>query len=257
MKLTDILSKAPLLEFSPIDGFLGNQRLKPGKRKTIEGKVRLSFDCENCGGTVVFTSTDKIACIGVSDDMVSVDCVLACDSHTESIVPIWFLVQSEEKNIHAMTTKVRIIKRSEKLFEGIETTTEGRYGTFDKLLNKSESAYRDDLGAGAMAYLRIILEHATKESAVAVGIVIKKGTTFEQLLEAVDKQCKIIPDIFSDKGYTLYRELSHAMHGGCDDITSLQKYAPCRRLVEGILDNIKNRKELSAARDALWGGGVA
>lgn len=45
-------------------------------------------------------------------------------------------------------------------------------------------------------------------------------------------------------GYTLFGELSDVVHGKSDEETSLKKYDALRRLVVGILDNVKNNETL-------------
>lgn len=45
-------------------------------------------------------------------------------------------------------------------------------------------------------------------------------------------------------GYTLFGELSDVVHGKSNEETSLKKYDALRRLVVGILDNVKNNETL-------------
>ena len=62
-------------------------------------------------------------------------------------------------------------------------------------------SYRNELGAGAIIYLRKIYEKITKETAEAAGIATLtakgKNKHFKELLEEVDKQKHIIPEEFS------------------------------------------------------------
>lgn len=70
-----------------------------------------------------------------------------------------------------------------------------------------------------------------------------KVKPFDQVLRAVDEQCSIIPEIYSNNGYELFRELSNIAHGNSDEDTALREYEPLRRLVIGIVENIKRRAE--------------
>ena len=82
---------------------------------------------------------------------------------------------------------------------------------------------------------------------------------FFELLKSVDERESIIPVEFSQDGYRLYRELSGVVHGNFDEVAGLAKFDPLYRLVVGILDNIKNKREFRCARAALgWcnDGGV-
>lgn len=81
---------------------------------------------------------------------------------------------------------------------------------------------------------------------------------FEQVIKAVDKECSIVPVIYSDNGYDLFRRLSNIAHGNSDEETALKEYEPLRRLVVGIMDNvkrkeekIKNNAEIKTALDAI------
>ena len=58
------------------------------------------------------------------------------------------------------------------------------------------------------------------------------------------KKCHIIPKEFSETGYRLFSELSEVVHGNSDEETSLKKYSALKRLVIGILDNVKNNETL-------------
>lgn len=131
-----------------------------------------------------------------------------------------------------------------------------RYGEYSRLLDKAELAYNEGLGAGAIVYLRKVFEKITVQSAKAMQIDYKRHEggnpkNFKELLLRVDEQCSIIPAEFSANGYKLFQELSNVVHGQYDEDLGLSKFDPLYRLVVGILDNIKNRKELLAAMKAL------
>ena len=122
---------------------------------------------------------------------------------------MWFLVESED-DITLPAPKVRIVKRSEKLQENVKPRMK-QYGDFDDLLSKAELAYREELGAGSIVYLRKIFEKITVQTANAVSIQVLKPNgrqrPFKELLEEVDKQCHIVPPEFSANGYRLFGEL--------------------------------------------------
>ena len=130
-----------------------------------------------------------------------------------------------------------------------------RFGEFDELLSKAEVAYREELGAGAIVYLRKIFEKITLQTANAVGIETKgsngRNINFKELLKRVDSQCHIIPVEYSKNGYKLFGELSNIIHGDFDEMLGLSKFNPLYRLVIGILENVERKKELMSAMDAL------
>ena len=81
-------------------------------------------------------------------------------------------------------------------------------------------------------------------------------------MERIAKICRanssIVPVIYSDNGYDLFRRLSNIAHGNSDEETALREYEPLRRLVVGIMDNvkrkeeeIKNNAEIKTALDAI------
>ena len=49
--------------------------------------------------------------------------------------------------------------------------------------------------------------------------------------------------IYSDNGYELFRRLSNIAHGNADEDTALREYEHLRRLVVGIMDNVKKKEE--------------
>ena len=113
-----------------------------------------------------------------------------------------------------------------------------------------------------MVYLRKVFEIATVESAQAIGVSTKtdKGSRkrFRELLKEVDKESGIIPREFSTNGYQLFSELSEVIHGSALELEAIAKYPPCRRLIIGIVDNIRNNNEMSQAVAALgWKQEVA
>lgn len=252
MRLSDVLSKLPTLEFKQVEGFLGERFLAAGKQKRIQvGKIALNYFCKNCEDVRTFYSGDDIYCIGVNEHLVSIDCVLSC--HCGSSVQLWYLVDCDG-DICGRSPEIRILKRSEKLSANVLLDRE-RYGAFSNLLEKARCAHRDGLGAGSIVYLRKIFEQTTTQAAIASGISCQNGNgkrkTFKSLLEEVDEKCSIIPKEFSDNGYTLFGELSDIIHGEFDEELALKKYETLDRLVVGILDNTRNNHELMTAVSSL------
>ncbi|MDR2925549.1 MAG: hypothetical protein LBU76_06345 [Azoarcus sp.] len=248
MRLYDVLSKPCSADFVQVDGFI-NRTISTGSQQKIEiGKVGLNFYCEQCGDTRTFWSNDKIYCVGVSSRQISIDCVLQCGCGTS--VAVWFLVESYADEIAGLAPEVRILKRREKMSEQVRLV-KGQYAGYAELLNKAEQAYRDELGAGSIVYLRKIFEQVTAQVAQASGIAChdSKGNPrpFRHLLQDVDSQCAIIPKEYSANGYTLFGELSDVVHGDYDEQAGIQKYEALRRLVVGVLDNVVNNKEILSA----------
>ena len=224
MRLSNVLSKPPKLSYETVDGFL------VGKQGNFGQKVDLDV------GTVALNYF----------------CVMSCNCGSN--VEAWFLVDCED-DITSLTPKVRILKRSEKLSSTVRINNT-RYGQFDSLLNKAEQAYREELGAGAIVYLRKIFEMVTVQTADSMGIEYSKyeggnPKNFSALLEKVDAECSIIPIEFSKNGKRLFKELSNVVHGDFDEELGLKKFEPLHRLVIGILENVRNKEEFKDAKKAL------
>lgn len=258
MRLADVLSKDPIPQFNQVEGFLGEKSLTIGKQRKIKaGKIGLNYFCKTCDNSRTFYSGEEIFCIGVNEHLVSIDSVLNCDCG--SSVQIWFLVDCDG-DISGRAPEIRILKRSEKLSADVMLDQE-RYGELSELLEKAQRARRDGLGAGAMVYLRKIFERITVQTAEATGIDYDKykdgnPKNFSKLLREVDKQCSIIPREFSANGYELFKELSNIVHGGYNEDEALVKYESLQRLIIGVLDNVRNKKELVTALNILgWSNG--
>ena len=87
-----------------------------------------------------------------------------------------------------------------------------------------------------------------------INILDKNGykiNNFSVRLERVTDKVDFIPKEFSDDGYRLFGELSDVVHGEFDEEEGLKKYQTLKRLVIGVLDNIKNRAEFAEARAKL------
>ena len=252
MRLSDVLSKPCNAEFVPVDRVI-NSKISVGKQRKINiGKIGLNFFCEVCDDIRTFWSGDDLYCIGVNSNQISMDCILKCGCGT--IVTVWYLVESYN-NIDELSPEVRILKRREKLLKNVRLIG-WQYDDFSELLDKAERAYRDGLGAGSIIYLRKIYENITVKFADIMSIQYKKYESgnpknFYELLKKVDERCHIIPTEYSDNGYKLFRELSNIIHGAYDEKLGLKKFEALHRLIVGILDNVRNNKELNAAIKSL------
>ena len=248
MRLSEVLNKLPSLNFNQVEGFLGGRKLAAGKSKKLDvGRVAWNFYCKECEAIRTFTSGEELFCIGVNEHLVSIDCVLHC--HCGSSVQMWFLVDCDG-DIHNNFPEVRILKRSEKLSHTVTINKES-HGDYSELLEKAQRAQREELGAGAMVYLRKIFEQITIQIADASGITVQNPNgsrkPFKVLLTEVDGQCSIIPQEFSMNGYRLFGELSDVVHGEYDEDIALNKFDSLHRLVVGILDKVKTNHELMEA----------
>ena len=144
------------------------------------------------------------------------------------------------------SSNVHVIKQSFTLPEHIKLPVETE-DKFSEWLTKAEIAHKERLGAGAVIYLRSILEQITIEVGKNAGadIYTPKGRTkpFNQVLQAVDEKCAIIPVIYSDNGYKLFQKLSEIAHGNSDEDTALREYEHLRRLVVGVMENVRKKEE--------------
>ena len=117
----------------------------------------------------------------------------------------------KRQDIYSQAPDIRVLKRTERLTENV-LLGRGKYDDFSELLEKADRAYRDELGAGAIVYLRKVLERITFQTAEAIDIETKnkngKHRPFKEILVKVDKECSIIPKEFSENGYKLFSELS-------------------------------------------------
>jgi len=130
-------------------------------------------------------------------------------------------------------------------------------GNFDELLERAQAAYEENLGAGAIVYLRIILETLTRQVATNTGIAItgKKGgrRPFRELLEEVDQKHQIIPRAFAGDGYRLFSELSEFAHGSSGEEEALRNFGACRELVVGTVQHVASDQAMKkAVYDIGW-----
>ena len=217
------------------------------------GKINLPFYSTICEDSSSFISPKKLHCLIINEKMISIDCQLKCtDFDNENpkcqkcnpYIQAWFLVEADD--IFISTPTINVTKQSFKLPEHIKLPLETE-DKFTEWLGKADIAYKERLGAGAIIYLRSTFEKITHEVGAKAGVAIYKDNgkakPFDQVLRAVDAQCSIIPVIYSENGYDLFSKLSEIAHGNSDEDTALKEYESLRRLVKGIIENVKKKNE--------------
>lgn len=270
MRLSDILSKEPLSEFTSVDNFAPKSSAKIGTSYKIDvGKVFLNQKCNNCNQVHQFYSDEILYFMPINDELLSIDCRLTCQYCGKTSVPVWFLIQVEgmnmtkgNKSVNIMpNAKVRLLHRHFKYSSEVEPEPLKYKKEYSDLLIKADQAFYDQLGAGALVYLRKLYEMVTVDVAKEHGVQYldknNKILNFRELLTRVDSQCSIIPQEFVANGYQLFSELSEIVHNSsADEEIGIKKYTSLRRLIVGILDNIDNnrkKKELTAAtKELAW-----
>lgn len=255
MRLSELLSRAPESTTAQVEGFLGDRPLGWGKHKRIKvGKVFHNFHCRSCGDIRTFASSEELYCLGLSERQVSIDATLRCMACQASI-EMWFLVESNDK-IHSRAPEVRVERYTENLRDRADRVdVAGAGGQFSDLVMRAHIAYENQLGAGAVIYLRKIFEMITFEVAEIAGISILRGNgrrrTFFEVLQEVNEERNIIPQRYSSDGYKLFGELSNIIHGDADESVALSKFRPCLQLVLGVVDEVKRDNEFAVAIDEL------
>lgn len=232
------------------------------------GRITLPFYSAICNDHVSFNSPQKLHCLFINKQTISIDCQLQCVDYDakapkcqecKGCVQTWFLIGADD--FFLSYPNINEIRQNFKLPEHIKLPmeTEDKYSEW---LGKAEIAYKERLGAGSVIYLRTILEQITIEVGRNAGVSIYKPNgkvkPFEQVITAVDEQCSIIPEIYRNNGYDLFRRLSNIAHGNSDEETALREYEALRRLVVGIIENIrkneeeiKNNNEIRTALNAI------
>ena len=253
MRLGDVLSRDYTAEYVQIDGFTKTKPTYKQPRKIEVGTVAINCNCKKCNDTRTLVSANELQLILIEEGLFSIDARLRCPACQETVAA-WFLVSCEGP-IESVAPKVRVIKRSIRYTENIHPL-HSAYSEYGELLEKAEIAYREGLGAGSIIYLRKIFEMVTDGIADAnrINILDKNGykiNNFSVRLERVTDKVDFIPKEFSDDGYRLFGELSDVVHGEFDEEEGLKKYQTLKRLVIGVLDNIKNRAEFAEARAKL------
>lgn len=254
MLLGDLLSMAPERAESRVDRFIfGERTLGWGRTATIKaGQVALNFRCRVCGGLRTFLSGPRLSCLVIGPKQLSIDVTLRCVG-CAATVEAWFLVESDD-GFNSSAPRVRLDRYTENLRDRADRI-DSTPGPFTDLLARAQLAYESGLGAGSMIYLRKIFELVTHEVAeiAQVSILTDKGKRrpFRDALQEVNEKRNIIPLRYSSSGYTLFGELSDVIHGGSSEYVALAKYAPCRQLVLGVVDQVNKDNEYAKAIEEL------
>lgn len=254
MRLSDVLSKSPQKEYIQVDGFLQGKKGNIGQQVNLSvGTIALNYFCAKCDDLRTYYSKGNLTSIFVDKNTISIDVVLecgACKSRTQA----WFIIHSIN-DITSIAPEIKIVNLGRHLSKDVAIHS-SKYGEYSVLLDKAELAYNNNLGAGAIIYLRKIYEKITIYTAQQMNIQYPQyeggnPKNFQNLLEKVDEQCNIIPSEFKQNRYELFRKLSGLIHGTCDEKLGLQSYEALNRLIIGILENVSNRKELKSALTKL------
>lgn len=265
MRLGDVLSSPQSNRFKQVDSFLGDKNLPVGTKRNIDiGQISIPLYCCTCGDVRTFSSKEKenSVAIKISNNIISVDCVLTSLCSCKKAVAIWFLIESERDMIMP-APEVRILKKRLHLPNDV-LLDKSEYGELTPLFVKAEKVYRDGNGAGAIVYLRMALEKIVYDISDPENLTILKsnGTrNFANTFDAVENAKHILPTEYSANRRQLYNELSGVIHGECDEEASIQKYEPLKTLIIGIINNMRTKDAFRNALDSLGlsnnAGGVA
>jgi hypothetical protein len=253
MRLSEVMNRAPDRERTQVENFLGTRRIGWGQHKKLDvGKVVHNFYCRECAAVRTFISAEKLACLVAGDQLVSIDVSLQCPVCPAS-VEAWYLIAGYS-DLYVQSPVVYLDRYTENRRDLVTGVGTGG-GQFEDLLDRAQTAYEQQLGAGSMVYLRKIFEAVTKEVATIAGIATTRPggsrRPFRHLLEEVDREHHIIPAGLSRDGYRLFGELSQVIHGDTSEDVALRKYSPCRQLVLSVLRNVIGDREIARAIDAL------
>lgn len=255
MRLSSILSDAITNRLREVEPFMGKTSARWGTHRRIDvGTVTRQYECKRCQSVRPFNSRGHLSCLVAGPNLVSVDVVLKCVD-CEASVENWFLVRCAD-DLFGSAPSVSLIQVSEHLGDSVQRSW-AYDSKLEELLNRADLAYECALGAGSFVYLRKCFEIVTHEAATKAGVELhgKNGgrRPFAQVLQEVDEQTRIIPTEFSDDGYRLFSELSELVHADASEHDALDKYSSLRRLVRGVVENVRNTAELSQAkRDLKW-----
>ena len=187
--------------------------------------------------------------MGIDGNTVSISCLFRCVQCKKTKVPAWFLIKSSDE-IHSSDLKITLERRTLFLMKGVLIADDDE-GRFMHQFNKAQSCYMENHGVGAVVYLRVILEKVLRREAEMLNIInnnhSSKYISFRKLLKEVSKRKTVIPEEFRKDGYGLFSEMSKIVHGERSDEQALEIFLPLRRLVEGVLDTIKNSSEIAKA----------
>lgn len=253
MRLSELLNKAPDKNIYQVENFLGFKRYAWGRTRNIKvGIVFRNYYCEACRDYRSFQSKGSLSCLIVNESTVSIDIALrcpGCDAGREA----WFLLRTTD-SLYAPSPHMRLKRYAEMKVHSIGDTPMVR-DEVQFLLAQAQVAYNAGLGAGAMVYLRKAYEIITTNAAQAIDVstttVKGRRKPFKKLLQEVDDHSEILPREYSENRYTLFSELSDVLHGSSNESDALDKYDPCRKLILGIVKNIRSREEFNTAKHEL------
>lgn len=250
MKLNEFLSLDPSKKSYQIQGFLMGKRLNFGRyRKANVGAISLKFYCCRCDNNNRYQTFSDVRCMGIDDNTVSISSLFKCAQCKKTKIPAWFIVKSSD-DIHSSIPNITLVRRSLFLMKGVLFDDEDGEQV-KKHFNKAQSCYIENLGVGAVVYLRVILEEALHREAKKLKIIDKNeentAIPFRNLYEKVSQKRTIIPEEFRKNGYQLFKEMSKIVHGQRSDEHALKNFNSYKRLVEGVLDTIKNSTEIKEA----------
>lgn len=217
------------------------------------GTINLPFYSTICQDSNSFISPKKLHCLIINEKMISIDCQLKCTDFDKEnskcrqcnpYIQAWFLIGADD--IFANNPNVHLVKQNFKLPDNIKLPVE-MDDKYSEWLAKAEIAHKERLGAGAIIYLRSAFEKITQEVGLSTGVTIKndkdKFLNFREVLQRVDAECSIIPPIYAENGYALFSRLSEIAHGNSDEATALKEYDALKRLVFGIIENVKRKNK--------------
>jgi hypothetical protein len=168
MRLSDVLNRAPDRQTTQVENFLGARRVGWGQHKNLDvGRVVHNFYCRGCCDVRTFMSGDKLACLIAGDQLVSIDVTLRCPVCPAS-VEAWYLIAGNS-DLYGQSPTVYLDRYTENRRDAVMGAEHGG-GQFEDLLERAQTAYEQQLGAGSMVYLRGIFEAITKEVATIAGI---------------------------------------------------------------------------------------
>lgn len=254
MRLSRVLSNEPSENFDEVDGFLPQKVLKKGAQRKVDiGNVALEFFCEECTQMRTFRSRKASYCLGIDKKFVSVTSLLACTQCEQKEVLVWFLLEGKG-SLHVPSPSVKIVKRGIKLFSGVKFSKKS-YDELSELFNKAEACYYEELGFGAVMYLRIILEKIINQVADTLEISRrgKKGgfMRFRTILDKVDSKQSILPVHLRKDGYRLFSEMSEIVHGRSTEEEALRKFNSLKELVNSVLKTVEVNEITSEAIEKL------
>lgn len=152
MRLADVLSKPPQKNYVQVEGFLQDKRGNIGQQVNLSvGNIALNYFCTKCDDLRTYYSKGKLTSIFVDLNTISIDAVLECGA-CKSCTQVWFIVNSEN-DITSISPKIRIVNLGKRLSNNVAIHS-SKYGEYSALLDKAELAYNNNLGAGAVIYLR-------------------------------------------------------------------------------------------------------